>query len=350
MSHRKLYSLWYFLRAILIGNFTRNGSHITLSLGEVLEKYKTLHLPTVTENTRIKFTNRIERFLSSHLNTPLAYLTPEKVAQIILHAKESYVQGAHSKRYNFHKEVKDLKTLLQWWTDHYDFKFSNPVRSFHRSLAIIEEIPEKDRKISMDETIKFFKSFTNQSLYHDIAIMQFYCGGRIGEVAGIQFKNIDLETRVLKIKEVITWVRGAPKIKSFPKNGKAREVFINDTMLDIINRRLMNTPKECVFLFHNKGKALRYNRINVAFNEAWEKAGLNGKFSGSHLLRYSSAQAARKITGSLDAAASVTGHQSMKMAAHYGKLDSTELNQSALVQIEKRMKEISVQLLRDEAA
>jgi integrase len=162
--------------------------------------------------------------------------------------------------------------------------------------------------------------------------MQFYCGGRIGEIAGLQIKNIDLENKILKIKEVI---------KNLPKNGKAREVHINSTMAEIIMRRSKRTPKGCVFLFHNNGEPLRYNRINVAFNKAWKKAGLSGKFSGSHLLRYSSAQAARKITGSLDAAASVTGHQSMQMAAHYGKLDSNELNQSAVIQIEKRMKEIS---------
>jgi integrase len=111
-------------------------------------------------------------------------------------------------------------------------------------------------------------------------------------------------------------------------------------MLEIIAKRLKEVPDGCPFLFHHKGKPLRYNRINVAFNDAWKLSGLSGKFSGSHLLRYSSAQSARRLTGSLDAAASVTGHQSMVMAAHYGKLDSVALNQSSVVQMEKHMNEL----------
>ena len=204
----------------------------------------------------------------------------------------------------------------------------------------MEDIPEKDRKISTEETLLFFQSIESQSLYQDLAIVQFYCAGRIGEIAGIQVKNINLKLRTLKIKEVLIWINGIPKVKKTPKNDQSREVFINDTLLKIFQRRLKQVPNGCAFLFHDSGHPLRYNRINVAFNDAWKKAGLSGKFSGSHLLRYSSAQTARKITGSLDAVAAVTGHQSMKMAEHYGKLDSTDLNQSSLREMEKHVKRL----------
>jgi len=337
----KIYALWCFLKSILSGRFGINGSHITMTLGEVLEKYKTLHLPTVTEITRHKFLGRVEKFLGPHLHLPLAYLTPEKVASIITQAKAGYVQGPYSKRFNFLKDLKDLRTLCNWWRDQYDFKFSNPVRSFHNSLAVMEEIPEKDRRISMEETTRFFKALESTPLYKQMAILQFFTAGRVGEIAGIQYKNIDLENRILKIKEVITWLRGVPKVKHCPKNGKARAVYINDTMMSIIIERQKTNPEGCPFLFHTNGKPLRYNRINVAFNEAWKKAGLSGKFSGSHLLRYSSAQGARKLTGSLDAAASVTGHQSMAQAAHYGKLDTTALNQSVILQMEAHMQQLA---------
>jgi integrase len=285
--------------------------------------------------------SRMEKFLTPHLGEPMAYMTPEKIANIINYAKSNYIQGPCSKRYNFHKELKDLNAVFRFWMDHYDFKFTNPVRSFHAQIAVMEDIPEKDRKISMEETMKFFKALEKSTIYQDMAIMQFFCGSRIGETVGIQIKNIDFENRVLRIKDVITWVKGVPRIKTCPKNGKSREVFINDTILDIITRRLKDVPKNCPFLFHDDGEALRYNRINVAFNEAWEKAGLSGKFSVSHLLRYSGAQCARKVTGSLEAAAAVTGHQDMKMAAHYGKLDSVDLNQSSVIQMEKYMKQLS---------
>lgn len=350
MFLKKFYVHWCSIKAISTGHFGINGSYRTIILGDILKKYKALHLPTVTESTRYKVINRMDRFLESHLHEPLAYMTPEKVAKIIHYAKDNYVQGPSSKRYNFHKELKDLKALFRFWTDHYDFKFTNPVRSFHDQIAVIEEIPEKDRKISMEETMKFFAALRNNTLYHDLAVIQFFCGSRVGETVGVQVRNIDLENRILKIKDVITWVKGVPKVKNCPKNGKSREVFINDTLLEIITRRLGDVPENCPFLFHDNGQPLRYNRINVAFNEAWKKSGLSEKFSGSHLLRYSGAQCARKVTGSLDAAASVTGHQSMKMAAHYGKIDSVALNQSSVIEMEKYMIRLSNSQAADRAA
>ena len=337
----KFRSYLHLLASFCLGRWSVNGSNRLLTLGTVFEKYKDLHLPTVSEITRIKLIARVERYLAPLFDESMGNLTPDRIAEFIKSMKLSYVQGPYSKRYNFNKELRDLRALLQWWSDHYDYRFKNPIKQFHFKLGVMEEVPEKDKKISMDETIDFFNAFPQKSLYHDLAVTQYYCGGRTSEIVGIQIKNIDLENRVLSIKEVIVWIRGKPKIKALPKNGKARAVFINDTLYEIFSRRMKDTHEGCVFLFHDESNhPIRYNRVNVAFNKAWKDAGLSQKFSGSHLLRYSSSQAARKITGSLDAAAAVTGHLSMRMAAHYGKLDSTELNQSSVKEIEKHMNQL----------
>ena len=342
------HTVWLTLVAFSPFNNNLNGGNLSITLGDVYERYCALHLPTVTESTRSKFTARCEKFIRPYLRTKIAQFTPELVAHYLRQSKASYVPGPYSKRYNFHKELKDLKCIFQWWSDQYDFKFKNPVRPFHKAIAVIAETPERDRKISMEETLKFFSTLESKKLYQDLAITQFYCGGRIGEIAGIQRKNIDLEKRTLKIKEVIVWINGTPQIKPCPKNGLARLVYLNDSLLAILTRRINESPSDCAFIFHDRGLPLRYNRINVAFNSAWKKAGLSGKFSGSHLLRYSSAQAVRQITGSLDATASVTGHQSMKMAEHYGKLDSVGINQKSVIQMESRMQELN--LKRQETA
>lgn len=329
---------------LLIGRFSLNGSHYFVTFGEVYEKYQTLHLPTVTEGTRVKLLGRCERFFGPLLDMPLIFLTPEKIAEHLKNAKANYVQDPHSKRFNFLKELKDLKTILNFWTDQYDFRFRSPVRGFHTALAVIEEIPERDRLISMDETVRFLDALKDKPLYHQLATVQFFAGGRIGEIAGIQVKNIDLQNRILKIKEVITWVKGEPKVKSFPKNGKARDVYINDTLFDIFSKRLKQIPKGCPFIFFDKNSpnfGLKYNRIGVAYNQAWETAGLSGKFSGTHLMRFSSAQCARGLSGSLDAAAAVTGHASLSQASHYGRLNTNTLNKSSVIEMEKTMKQIS---------
>jgi integrase len=326
------------MKSLFTGQWQINGSHYTWTLFDVYQKYCDLHLPTVTEATRVKFIERADRFFLRLFNEPISTLTPERISDHLKYVKLNYVQSPCTKRYNFQRELRDLKGVFQWWGDQYDFKFKNPVRPFHKALSVMEYCPEKERVISTDETMQFLSAFPVHSLYHDIAVTQFYCAARIGEIVGLQTKNIDLVNRKLKIKEVMVWIKGNPKVKPCPKNGKAREVYINDTLFEILSRRLKEVPVNCLFVFHDgQGNGLRFNRINAAFNQVWKKVGLSHKFSGSHLMRFACAQAARRICGSLDAAASVTGHQSMRMAAHYGKLDQTELNQSSVSQIEKHM-------------
>ena len=164
--------------------------------------------------------------------------------------------------------------------------------------------------------------------------MQLFCAGRIGEIAGIQIKNINLIKKQLKIKEVIVWVNGKPHIKSYPKNGEIRIVHINKTLEDIFLKHMSLKKENCPFLFHRDGEAFRYNAINEAYLRAWKKSGLYPKFSGSHQIRYSGAQLARKICGSLDAAMAVTGHKSSRMAEKYSHSFNHELNKEASLKMQ----------------
>ncbi len=121
--------------------------------------------------------------------------------------------------------------------------------------------------------------------------MQIFCGARIGEIAGLQWNNIDFNKRVLKIQEVLVWIRGTPKVKSCPKSGLSREVYLNDTLIEILRRRSESRgDSELVFDFG--GKPLRYGIICNNFNRAWRKAGLSN-FAGTHQLRYTAAQMSR---------------------------------------------------------
>jgi integrase len=170
----------------------------------------------------------------------------------------------------------------------------------------------KERQISADE----YKSF-HQVLkpdFQDFATLQFYCAGRVGEIAGLQKKNIDLDRKFLRIKEVIVWIGNKPQIKSVPKNGCERAVFINATMAEILQRRMGDPHNTTDFIFQRNGAPLRYNQINENYNRALKAAGLADKFSGTHQIRYAAAQMARRVSGSLEAAKSITGHQSAVMA------------------------------------
>ena len=199
------------------------------------------------------------------------------------------------------------------------------------------EISEKNKKMKPDEVKRFFDFLP--SFYRDIAMTQFYMVGRIGETVGILTKNIDLEKRILRVKEILIWVKGRPTIKCVPKNGKERQVYINDALLEIIRRKLEEVPPNCPFLFHDNGKPLLYNMIRANYRKALVEAGLD-QYSVTHVLHHSMAVTTRMITGSIDNVQAVTGYSSVKMAEHYGSLTSNLLNKKSLEEVEDFMGKI----------
>ena len=102
---------------VLISIFTRrtsiNGNYWFLTFGEVFNRYQKLHLITVGEATRLKLQGRARRSFTKLLDQPMSTLDPECISDWIEDLKTSYIQGPYSKRYSFHKELKDLKGILQ---------------------------------------------------------------------------------------------------------------------------------------------------------------------------------------------------------------------------------------------
>ena len=322
------------LKSAIQGNSVLNGCQLSVTFGEVYRKYLELHAPTLSRLTALKQKERCERHLKPLFEVRMSQMTPERVSIFLEDAKARVGKRTHPSRKGFQKELKDVHRICAWWMDQFDFKFQNPVRSFHWPMAVIEESFGKDRRISPQEVQRFLACLP--PFYRDMAKVQFYTGGRVGEVAGIQLRNVNIERRVLTIREVITWVKGSPTVSRRPKTKHIREVYLNDTLLEIFTRRLSSVYTGCPFVFHDQGKALRYNRINNAYNKAWRDAGLE-EFSGTHLMRYAAAQTIRRLTGSLEAVAAVTGHRSQAMAEKYSFTDVTELNRTSVVQVEKLM-------------
>ena len=146
-------------------------------------------------------------------------------------------------------------------------------------------------------------------------------------------KNIDLERRTLTVREVLIWIKGTPRVKNLPKNNCSREIFLNETMVKIIEQRLRESPSEVEHLFTVKSLPLRYSLIAWHYNQAWKRAGLT-KFRGTHAIRYCSSQTIRSLTGSLDSVMSITG-QSAAMANMYSSPALQGANKENVLKMEE---------------
>jgi integrase len=311
-----------------------NGADRRITVKDVWLRYCRDHLPTISESSRHLKTYRCERFLPPLFPMRMCELTPQALTEFIHFTKANYVQRSPSKKCNFDKELKDLGSIFKWYQDMLDYRFAIPLRPSHLKLGVIAEIPAKNRQVSIEQFHQFLAGLSD--FYRDFALLQFFCGARVGEIAGLHHKNIDLERRVLKIQEVLVWINGKAKIKSCPKNGSSREVFINDMMLEILRRCQDRRQADCPLAFHREGRALLYNAIGAAYNRSWRKAGL--AFSGTHLMRYLAAQQSRMLLGNIDAAKAVTGHKSAALAEKYSDYTNVDRNREALERLERALK------------
>lgn len=170
-------------------------------------------------------------------------------------------------------------------------------------------------KKAFEAAFKLFSALPE--VYRDLAMTQFYCAGRIGEVSGIQIINIYFDQRShywTDNNKVFSY------LKPFPKNRDTRRVFMHSALKEIVDRRLKMRFPGCDYLFHIEVKPLNYCTIQSNYRMAQVMTGI--PFSGAHCLRHGMATLARKVGGmGLDSVVAMTGHKDLKLAAHYSKID-----------------------------
>ncbi len=299
------------------------------TLKEVWETMQLLHFPSLAPST-CQIWERRYRLLKDLEDYHMDEITPTVINKWIekwvnFFKSDEWQQegsGRHA-RCNLRAELDLFTTIFNWMKEEPDFhleasKLVSPILKRHKKMCIIKEIPIRDKRIGIDDFYKFCSVL--RPLYRDLALLQFYTASRIGEVSGIQIKNIDLDNRRLLIKETCGWCQQKKtfiRLNPFPKNKEPRECYITDEMLEILERRLKLKHSGSDFLFHVDGRPLNYGTIQVNYRGAQRKSGI--KYTGTHCLRHGMATIARQVGGSLEAVMAMTGHKDIKLAAHYSR-------------------------------
>ena len=296
-----------------------------------------LHFPTLAAGTIETWEERFGVLKSLH-NTHLEDFAPSMIDGWIKEAKE--LLAPNLRRCNLKKELKMLSMIFSWYInepEYGDYKFVSPILKRHRKSCIIREAPVNNKKITPEDAFCFIGLLP--PLYRDLALFQYLTASRISEAAGVQIDNIDLDKRVLCIKDCCVWSRKKCflYLKSLPKNGEIRYCHINDLLLTVIERRLSLRAPNSGYLFHVDGKPLGYRWIQHAYVKAQKQAGVAQR--STHCLRHGMATLARKLTRSLDATMAMTGHKDIKLADHYSEIGQDVQKETSL-QIEQHLKQI----------
>lgn len=319
------------------------------TLKEVWESMQRLHFPKLSTSTKQVWIRRYD-LLKQLEHLPMNEITSTKINEWLEHWVDYFKSeewqasgsGKHA-RCSLKNELNLFVTIFNWYKSEDEFESESklltiPVRSRHKIMAFIKDLPQKDKKITAEETLLFLSYLP--PLYRDLATTQYYFAGRIGEISGIQIKNINLEKRILKIKDSCIWCntnKTFVELKPFPKNTEIREVYLHDEIMKVIQNRLKLRHPDSDYLFHVEGKPLNYATIQINYRGALRKSGL--PYTGTHILRHGMATLARKIGGGLDSVMAMTGHKTTKLADLYSKIPH-EAQREVSLKIEQHLKSI----------
>jgi integrase len=303
------------------------------TLRQVWEEMQRTHFPMLATGTQNMWRRRFQLW-EYVLDTPMDQITPSFVTtwvqKWVKHYSDEDYQGRRGTagRCNLNNELNIFVTVFNWYKQSEQFEkealpLTNPIKSKHKKMGFIKPLPDRKKQIDVESAFLFFDFL--QPLYRDLAQMQFYCAGRIGEIAGLQWSNVDIRNRRMLIKHTCVFTPSGKvfmELKPFPKNRETRAVFITDEIMEILKRREAFRKLGCDFVFHVEGRPLNYCTIQVNYRAAQRKSGV--PYTGTHILRHGMAKLARQVGGGLDAVIAMTGHKDLKLADHYSKCDEDD--------------------------
>lgn len=299
------------------------------TLKEVWESMQRNHFPILATSTKDIWLRRY-KLIQTLEHLPMDQITPSKISDWVIYwvthfSSEDYQNSGRGRsgRCNLNNELNLFVCIFNWYKQSELFEkealnLTCPVKKKHKKMGFIKPLPDKRKQIELKDAYLFFEFL--QPLYRDLAKMQFYTAGRIGEVSGIQWENVDLKNRRLLIKETCVWdmtLKTFIELKPFPKNREPRAVFITDEIMEVLLRRQAFKLPGNDYVFHVDGNPLNYGTIQVNYRAAQRKSGV--PYTGTHILRHGMAKLARQVGGGLDAVIAMTGHKDLKLADHYSK-------------------------------
>ena len=310
------------------------------TLKHVWETMQKVHFPTLATSTKAIWNRRYEPWKRLEY-LPMDQITPSRVTSwvnnLVEHFKSEYYQESgrgKAGRCNLNNELNLFVTIFNWYKESEQFEkeavmLTNPIKKKHRKLGFIKPVPDKKKQINLEDAFLFFEYL--KPLYKELAMMQFYTAGRVGEIAGLQWSNIDLKNRRMLIKHTCIWDmtnKTFLELKPFPKNKEPRVCYITDEIMEILLQRKAFRIDQNEFVFHVEGNPINYCTVQLNYRNAQRKSGV--PYSGTHILRHGMAKLARKVGGGLDAVIAMTGHKDLKLADHYSKCDEDDQKEVSL--------------------
>lgn len=298
-----------------------------LTLGQVIQNYREMEFPTLTEGTR-KTVDLKLKFLAE---SPAATLRMQDfngqavdglIAWFLAHPR-----AGTATRSSFLKELKQLQVILGFYRDTYDDQFVSPVTRRQRRRTFFKGVPARksqDYYLSLEQARSWFVALAAQlnPVYLDLARFQVIMGTRVGEAVALCWDAVDFNRKTISIQRTMDWVEEdgtkCRKIANRTKTPSSRRTLPMPPQVEAILKEARRRHPDSTVVFRNpNGSLLNYEAVRQAYNRAFEKAGL--PWSGTHICRDTNATLA-VMTARTEAVQVNLGHSSVRETEGYAKV------------------------------
>jgi integrase/recombinase XerC len=262
--------------------------YVSTSIPQSLSLYKTAlkNFLRIVTDKRIKVLNMfdIEKFKQTRIKENVSIRTVNKELSNIKAAFNKAVQIGLLKDHSFHK------------------------------IAFIKGEIKQERIIFTSEQNKLAISNINDEMIRRVIIIAINTGMRLNEIVSLQNKDIDLQERIIKI-------RNKPEIKFFVKTYKEREIPISDSLYSYFMQWIgqLNNPEH--FIVNHNGCKYDKNTICKKASKELKKIGINGTL---HNFRHTFASQVLQRGADINTVMKLLGHTKISTTSIYLHTDMVE--------------------------
>jgi len=175
------------------------------------------------------------------------------------------------------------------------------------------------RYLTPEEADLLLSALTEKSIdVHDMALLSLHCGLRFGEIAALQWQDVNLDKSLLTIRDA---------------KGGSRTTFLTEKTKSMLDARPRGAPSE--YVFPARGTQGQRPNVSKTFFKVVKEMGLNEGITDRklkvnfHTLRHSHGTLLYEATHDLYLVQKSLGHKTGAMAQRYAKMTESRLREAA---------------------
>lgn len=293
--------------AILEGRIPQETKARKYTVADLIEQYKTIHLSKYPE--RIKSQIHHLNWWAKHFGQKLLIdITPSLLAQAKdLLLKEPTTRKSLRSGSTVNRYLSTLSKAFSLASKEWEWILDNPFKR----VSKLPESKGRTRFLSKEELqqlLQACKAHKNPNLY-GMVLLAASLGMRFGEIAGLKWKNIDFENRLITLETT--------------KNGDVRVLPLPDQVFGYLKSKASTDLEEYVFPSKDPSKRYPYSMIRKAFQSVLNQLGFSDVVF--HSLRHTAASHLAMSGASQGELMEILGHRSPVMTRRYAHFNKAHL-------------------------